>query len=164
MALFTLLLIFHIAKTGDTQMEHIWLSGLSAQITHPAWVQRAAVPWAHPPRAPRDTGGQRYENPPLHASGRLGSGCREAGHSCCQLSCTGRRLQGALLCTISVPVPSSRTESFSPAACYGHSTAALSTASLLRASKPGAALGFPKCNPSTLHLLGWTWWIIWLGK
>lgn len=39
MALFTLLLIFHIAKTGDTQMEHIWLSGLSAQITHPAWVQ-----------------------------------------------------------------------------------------------------------------------------
>lgn len=92
MASFTVLLIFHIAKTRDAHsaMALVWLSGLSARITYLAWVQRAAVPSAQPPpppRAPRDTegggGGQEGKNPTpclAHTAGRQSRAA--ASYSC----------------------------------------------------------------------------------
>lgn len=137
MASFTILLIFHIAKTRDAHsaMALVWLSGLSARITYLAWVQRAAVPSAHPPpppRAPRDTGGGGAGREKPHSM--LGSHCREAEQSSCQLQ---------------LHLAAGRAESFSsPAACCGHSTTE-------HCQPPTWVqyLAFQKSNPSILHLL-----------
>lgn len=134
MASFTLLLIFHIAKTRDahSDMALVWLSGLSARITYLAWVQRAAVPSAHPPpppRAPRDTGGggARKGKTPLHAWLTLQGGRAE------QLPATAApgSWQGWILL-----IPSSLLWT-------QHHWA-------LPASNLGAVLGFPKKQPQHL--------------